>query len=1020
VGGRVKVGDFGLVRDVCAGTDTLHGGLSPAYASPESFTGDVSRYSDQYSLAIVYQEMLTGTRPFRGRNTIQLSEQHLHGVPNLQTLSPCDKRVIARALSKDPNDRYPSCSDMVRALIPREDAETPKEDHDSAPPAGGGVAIDTPRGDAEPTSSGTLVSALMTAERGPTRATTPTSRGSGDVRVTSSTISELCDVGAENTLFIGIGGIAGRTLRHLRRLVQSRLGQAPGLRRFGWLLLDTDRRSLEELTRPDDPGHWHSDEVVPMPLHEPRHYQPGLKELRLWLERSWVFRIPRTKTTGGIRPLGRLALVDNAALVLARLRQAIQSFVPPGEKPHGAADVRVVIVASVSGGTGGGCVADVALVSRRLLAEQHVEGVSIETHLILASDIQREQKELARANSFATLMELDHFLRPGSQCPSEKALGLGPGFPSGPLFDAVRLADLGDIDCTPTLESRAQILADYLYLDRATPFGRKRRSVERVEPRFASGPRIATFRLARYGFPRAELTRVVAEAVCRRLIVRWLDGTSRGGASLQSDTNSTDPPDPVRAAAAEAERFFDQTNLDDDRFLELFWERVERATGSDPMKLYPRMAREALLAKRGGIEEIMSGLLDQLDEIVAAAPADGDRKRDTVSLEQRMHDEFKYDGTSKQHQLDLWVKGILENPAQRLKPAAEAVQVLSDRLARERQAIGRQVRELRERRRAIRQRFAVRWNKSLVVSLVETARWREKADQWIDEFAEYVQLRFRELALDVRAKLLDVLRTKAAIAAAELVRIGDGLRQVEMVFEVSAPRLRHIECWGSACPPQSSSSSARIRILSDGPSTLRVTVTPHREPGLLVTLTVMLLLWGVGALAVASWVIALPAILLCCHLDVRPEESCRRFFDHILPHWPTIVIVLLAWLPPWIIFGYVLARVWFFTAWGREEITLYDNYMIISTFIFRKPSTRHYQSQMITDIRFSPEMFPIRTLTLGRSWRMFEILFGLDRGSIGFEYGGQTHRFGIALPEDDARFLIAAVVQQLSARKGTV
>jgi hypothetical protein len=51
---------------------------------------------------------------------------------------------------------------------------------------------------------------------------------------------------------------------------------------------------------------------------------------------------------------------------------------------------------------------------------------------------------------------------------------------------------------------------------------------------------------------------------------------------------------------------------------------------------------------------------------------------------------------------------------------------------------------------------------------------------------------------------------------------------------------------------------------------------------------------------------------------------------------------------------------------------------------------------------------------------MFEILFGLDRGSIGFEYGGQTHRFGIALPEDDARFLIAAVVQQLSARKGTV
>ena len=41
------------------------------------------RFSDQYSLAIVYQELLTGTRPFNGANTRQLLMQHINGTPDL-------------------------------------------------------------------------------------------------------------------------------------------------------------------------------------------------------------------------------------------------------------------------------------------------------------------------------------------------------------------------------------------------------------------------------------------------------------------------------------------------------------------------------------------------------------------------------------------------------------------------------------------------------------------------------------------------------------------------------------------------------------------------------------------------------------------------------------------------------------------------------------------------------------------------------------------------------------------------
>jgi serine/threonine protein kinase len=54
----------------------MMGGLTPVYAPPEVFEGRPSRKSDQYSLAIVFQEMLTGSLPFPGRTAAQLAAQH--------------------------------------------------------------------------------------------------------------------------------------------------------------------------------------------------------------------------------------------------------------------------------------------------------------------------------------------------------------------------------------------------------------------------------------------------------------------------------------------------------------------------------------------------------------------------------------------------------------------------------------------------------------------------------------------------------------------------------------------------------------------------------------------------------------------------------------------------------------------------------------------------------------------------------------------------------------------------------
>jgi serine/threonine protein kinase len=89
------------------------------YASPEIFLGTLSRHSDQYSLAIVYQEMLTGTLPFTGKNSRQLLLQHTKGMPNLDRLPARDKIVVAKALTKDPEKRFGSCMEFVNALLTR-------------------------------------------------------------------------------------------------------------------------------------------------------------------------------------------------------------------------------------------------------------------------------------------------------------------------------------------------------------------------------------------------------------------------------------------------------------------------------------------------------------------------------------------------------------------------------------------------------------------------------------------------------------------------------------------------------------------------------------------------------------------------------------------------------------------------------------------------------------------------------------------------------------------------------------
>src|SRR5262249_57119705 len=102
-----------------ASSSGIMAGFSPQSSDPETFTSRITKHTDQYSLAVVYMELLTGKRPFTGKTIRELALQHMNVEPDLSALSARDRRAVGRALAKDPFKRFPSCKAFIEACIER-------------------------------------------------------------------------------------------------------------------------------------------------------------------------------------------------------------------------------------------------------------------------------------------------------------------------------------------------------------------------------------------------------------------------------------------------------------------------------------------------------------------------------------------------------------------------------------------------------------------------------------------------------------------------------------------------------------------------------------------------------------------------------------------------------------------------------------------------------------------------------------------------------------------------------------
>ena len=123
--GRVFLTDFGLARIVSDNDSTMSQDMligSPHYISPEQAKSEaVDERSDIYSLGIVLYEMFAGRVPFAGGTPYATVLAQINDVPPSPSslnprIRPAVEQVLLKALAKNPSDRYPSVSEMMRAL----------------------------------------------------------------------------------------------------------------------------------------------------------------------------------------------------------------------------------------------------------------------------------------------------------------------------------------------------------------------------------------------------------------------------------------------------------------------------------------------------------------------------------------------------------------------------------------------------------------------------------------------------------------------------------------------------------------------------------------------------------------------------------------------------------------------------------------------------------------------------------------------------------------------------------------
>jgi serine/threonine protein kinase len=572
---HVKVADFGLVKDLEGMQASVTGGVTPVYAAPETFDGWVSRYCDQYSLAIVYQELLTGQRPFMGTNVRQLVLQHLQTPPNVTPLPVGDRAPIARALAKTPGDRFPTCRELVEALKAgvgsahgTESSQVPASERPTVPDTGptlkaiapsqaAGIATTptTPTDIKENTSPITgeqAATASLRSHRQPDSnpGTTQFIRALEGAVLAPRSHGEQRKAPPElrgdgplfPALVIGMGQLGMTVVQRLRQQLHTRFGGMDRVPHLHLMILDTDPEVVRAATRGAHGGRLSETDVLLAPLNRPSHYlksRDGRPDIETWLNPRMLYRIPRSQVTTGVRALGRLAFCDNYRLIVRRLQTELNACMDPDNLASAIRQTglalrtnrpRVYLVTSLAGGTGSGMFLDLAYTLRALLKQAGYEQPDVVGLFLLPSMDRNRTRTQTLGNTCAALREMTYFANPSTTFAAQYHQREAPILDCDPPFTRSVMLPLPEETDEVATRELVELAGQFLSRDLCSPFGRVadlgRAGLPGV-PWESRGLYYHTFGLYPLTWPRHQLLRAVSRRWCQQLVQRWMSKDSK-------------------------------------------------------------------------------------------------------------------------------------------------------------------------------------------------------------------------------------------------------------------------------------------------------------------------------------------------------------------------------------------------------------------------------------------------------------------------------------------------------------
>ena len=319
----------------------------------------------------------------------------------------------------------------------------------------------------------------------------------------------------------------------------------------------------------------------------------------------------------------------------------------------------------------------------------------------------------------------------------------------------------------------------------------------------ASVTRIRRFRLARFGFPRAELVRVISREVCLRMIRSWLQGPASETAIAASPPFSLVPRQPAGLRQDGASGTVPSpVPLDEEAFYEVVLERLQHASGWDPLEFLEQKTQELL--EYSGKEERAQALnrfYDELDDRFGSRTEVSTDPSAATRLHGKLRDEFRHDRVELESKLESWIRRIVDQPGPRVITASDRLQRLARDLSAQIDATPSRIKKLQVQRAELRdRRLAV--SGSTRPSLANRLKplHRERTSQ-TDEVYRYGQFWIHELAYMIRGEILAGLLAKVRQLEEAIAQLRFGSKVWAGCFWWA------IASCGPACCPRSAAPS---------------------------------------------------------------------------------------------------------------------------------------------------------------------------------------------------------------------